>query len=419
MPYPDALDTFPTAADLADDNLSTKPHSTLHGDLGVAVLALEKKAGFKRIHASEWGVLPTNTAAENTFLFNTAMGALTTPAKIIFEPATYPTLGFAVTRSGVMLEGTTGLYWSTIFENQSSTANTVSFTTNATTFPERLRGCGMRGITLTESASTTGAAIYIRHMTHGFFERVWVEGYNGQGGGVNASSFADSIFLGCDFEACSSFDNSNKPVLYFHNDNDNALWNVDAIKFIGCRFEACGDRIAHFNLGSGVGANLLVNKITFHQCKFETNDATGSNDANQSQFLLNNCSGIVFSTCDFTLQDKNVAHTLQTIFRLQNVTSLLMSDTVFNFGSGSYPKCFTNFFVLNNAQQLLSLSNVWVNSGNATAYPTQVIACTGTPRVVYKSVGFTPFQGSAKTASDWITGATANTTGGAGGGVIA
>lgn len=41
----DTATTLPTAADLADDNLDTKPHSTLHGDIGLAVIALETKVG--------------------------------------------------------------------------------------------------------------------------------------------------------------------------------------------------------------------------------------------------------------------------------------------------------------------------------------------------------------------------------------
>lgn len=43
--FPAALDTFPTAVDLADDNLSTKPHSSLHANLGDSVAALEAKVG--------------------------------------------------------------------------------------------------------------------------------------------------------------------------------------------------------------------------------------------------------------------------------------------------------------------------------------------------------------------------------------
>lgn len=45
MAYPASLDTFPTSADLADDTLATKPHSTLHGNLGDAVAAVEAKVG--------------------------------------------------------------------------------------------------------------------------------------------------------------------------------------------------------------------------------------------------------------------------------------------------------------------------------------------------------------------------------------
>lgn len=43
--FPTGLDSFPTAADLADDTLATKPHSTTHGNLGDAVLAVETKVG--------------------------------------------------------------------------------------------------------------------------------------------------------------------------------------------------------------------------------------------------------------------------------------------------------------------------------------------------------------------------------------
>lgn len=43
--FPTSLDTFPTAADLSDDTLATKPHSTTHGNLGDAVLAVQTKVG--------------------------------------------------------------------------------------------------------------------------------------------------------------------------------------------------------------------------------------------------------------------------------------------------------------------------------------------------------------------------------------
>lgn len=43
--FPTDLDTFPSAATLAAEDLDTSPHSTLHGDLGDAVAALEAKVG--------------------------------------------------------------------------------------------------------------------------------------------------------------------------------------------------------------------------------------------------------------------------------------------------------------------------------------------------------------------------------------
>lgn len=43
--YPLALDTFPNAATLASHNFNTDPHSTLHGNLGDAVEAIESWVG--------------------------------------------------------------------------------------------------------------------------------------------------------------------------------------------------------------------------------------------------------------------------------------------------------------------------------------------------------------------------------------
>jgi hypothetical protein len=43
--FPTSLDTFPSAATLAAGTLGTVPHSTLHGDLGSALAAVEAKVG--------------------------------------------------------------------------------------------------------------------------------------------------------------------------------------------------------------------------------------------------------------------------------------------------------------------------------------------------------------------------------------
>lgn len=45
MAFPTTLDSFPSSATLAAHNLDTDPHSTLHGNLGSAIAALEAKLG--------------------------------------------------------------------------------------------------------------------------------------------------------------------------------------------------------------------------------------------------------------------------------------------------------------------------------------------------------------------------------------
>lgn len=59
--YPGAVDSFPTAADLADDTLATKPHSTLHDDLGNAIVATQTEVDTHKADGTEHGETATAT----------------------------------------------------------------------------------------------------------------------------------------------------------------------------------------------------------------------------------------------------------------------------------------------------------------------------------------------------------------------
>lgn len=93
MAYPDDLDTFPTAADLADDTLATKPHSTLHGNLGVAVRALEELVGVNGVNVGvEGNGPPDSTSAQGSLYLAVAAGTGGVYFNTAATPATDPAI---------------------------------------------------------------------------------------------------------------------------------------------------------------------------------------------------------------------------------------------------------------------------------------------------------------------------------------
>lgn len=373
-----------------------------------ASLGLRKQINVEDIGGIGNGVRPNRTPAENTFIFNSTAVNETGPCDWVFPQPFYPSLGFAITHKYQRFVSGAG-WGGTVIDMQANTGHCLSFIGDGVSYDSRLRGGGIIGIKTTNSGGTTGSALYIRHATHMLFERWWTDGFRGFGGQLNSSDFADSLFLGCDAEYCGSVDDSDKPAIFMGNINDNALWNNDAHVWLKCRWEVCGDRIFECRQGSGVGANLFVNKIFLIGCKTESADLGGS-AGNGAQFYLDNVDSFNVMCHDFTLQDKRVGHAIiPTIFKVVNTSSLHLSTATFNVGSGTKPQCFTNFFNFTGGDSLLSLNDVWINSGNAGAIPAPPgflpLKATNTPRLSQRGCGFKGTFGQSKVASDWFIGA--------------
>lgn len=370
---------------------------------------------------TDFQVYPTSdprysSAISNTFAFAILEASVAGTADFIFPPGDYPTFGFAITKTGHRIIGAGGRAGNngggTRFYLQGS-GNCIAISGDDGTggYGDRLMGVGVIGVYMENQGTGTNLALRIKHCSLSVFEDCYSIGFRGDGGGVYAYNFADSYFIDCAWEYCGSADQTDKAAIKFTGTVDGGetpRWAVDAIRFIECRWENCSDRLLDFREDNG----FQVNKIFFFGCKFENsvsggNGLNGSAGANQAQIWLDNCSHIVFNTCDFTLQNlaSGAPSPLGTIFRTKNYTTLHLIGVQFHCGAIGPVKAFTNYIVADHDGTVVVLDDVWVNSGNAAAFPTTVLAATNTPNLAQRNVGFTPFLGSGKVAADWFTAA--------------
>lgn len=368
------------------------------------------------VDVREIGVLSSNVGSVNAFIFNSVANAAPYAGHTvdwIFTEDSYDTTGFQINVSKHRIIGKAkgGVNWN--FVNPSGGSCLTLVGTAIGGFAGRIQDVFVEGINFNNigtAAPEASTAIKIRAATHCAFSRCYVYGFRAHGGGLDCSNFADSIFSEVDWQFCGSIDDSDKAIVKLHNDDDNAVWNNDSIIFYKCNFEDVGDRILDAQLGNGAGSGLLCDKITFLATKFESSGAKtynmGGSAGNGAVFYMNNCLSMHWIMCDFTLQGMRISHSvIPTVFKLDNTCDVHITSSVFHIGAGSSPQCFTNFILGNAANQLVSLTDVWVDSGNSGAFPDLVLAATNGPRLAQTNVGFTPTQGGSKVATNWFTAA--------------
>lgn len=379
------------------------------------------------INVQDWGVLPSAAGSVNAFIFNVRSSSIATgdpgvnPTTFLFPPGVYNTTGFQITHTNHGVLGVGGMFGTNInFVGAGTTVPCFAITGSTTGgYDGRLWGVMVERLIFTNGGPQSNQCFLIRHVTDSSFKHLKIQGFRGDGA-VDGSNFADSHWFHCDWQFCASIDDSDNPVLKFWYDG-NGVWGCDSLTFFRCKLEVNGDRLIEM-VGSG---GFRINKVSFIATKFESSGTEsyklgGSTGANGAQILVDGCGGINFINCDFTLQDLRAGHAiLPCIFRIRGASDVHCSNVIFSFGSGAAAKCFTYFFIVDGGTTVLTLVDTWIVSGNSTAFPTQVIQATNTPYVVYRCCGFDPNQGAGKTAANWITGAVANATGGAGAGVIA
>lgn len=112
--FPTAVDSFPTAATLAGHNLSTDPHSTLHGNLGDAVLAVETYVRGQVFNVKAYGAVGDGVATDTTAIQAAVTAAVAVHGVVFFPAGTYLCGALTtLTSSGLTIRGA-GRYATTI-----------------------------------------------------------------------------------------------------------------------------------------------------------------------------------------------------------------------------------------------------------------------------------------------------------------
>lgn len=380
------------------------------------------------VNVTGWGVLRSTDAGYvspglNAINFALMVAQYPAGADFFFPVGNYPTTGFTLYNDGQRIIGCGGAAADGTWDGSRGTvirkydapggpSPTILIAGTDNTagggYGTRVNGAAVEGVLLYNSGSDLNIGIKTKYVTHAILTDVYIIGFRANGGALYIQNTADSQYWDLGIEFCGSRDGTNKAAILVTGQPDageSSYWAGDELRFMNMRMEVCGDRHIHL-----ANVNFSVPKIRFLACKFEnsgndTNGMNGTNDANQSTFQLDSSQFVLFHGCDFTLQDRQAAFVLPTMFRTSGTSFLTISDSEFQFGSGSRPKVFDRFVTMDGGNSLLTLSNVWVNSGNSGSFPTTVLKGTNTPRLAQKCVGFTPTQGGSKVATDWYTAA--------------
>lgn len=437
MAYPTSLDSFPSAGTLAAENLSTGPHSALHGNLGASVAAVQAKVGVNgsgaatsldyRIATLEAGggggsgsagtgtpfnvqagivgyaqpVLPANNAADNTTALQAildlgAFGA----QQLMFPPGVYNLNTIFLRYSGQRLFGFDNV--SSVLNYQGTGAGNAfihmrpgNADGDGDSFGARTNNSGLEDLTVRNSGTGASIGLRIRNGTHHRFNRVRFQYW--ERNAINASNFADSQFYSPEFEGNGSQTDANYSVVDFNGDQ--GAWACDQVKFIAGRWEGNGDMCFRATDGNG----NYVGKIFFAGCKFESGGAMGGTDA---QFSLTNANQISFEQCDWTLQDMRGGHaTIPSMIHMQGTSGVQISNSQVHLGGGS-TKLFTYIVDIDAADSILMCTNFLIDSemGSSAYFPTNIVRAQGTPTVKFSVCGY---GGGGRThAPTWLAGAT-------------
>lgn len=368
------------------------------------------------IDVTQHGVLPVGapgaSAGANSAAFAALTAATSGAAVFWFPPLDFETNGFTVAKPGQGIRGCGG---NSRMGSSAGDGTRIRMMTTGVAVTlagvngARKFGLSVEGVYIENGSTSTNIGLKLKHLSHFTVRDVAVIGFRGKGGGLRAYNAMDGICDEMSIDFCGSANGSNLAAMYLSDEADAGDAAEDAcnsILFLKLRMENISDRYCEFKATTGA----TVNKIRFVSGKFETstsgsNSMNGPNDSTQAAFLYSTAVGIDWIGCDFTLQNRQTAYVLDTMHRLTNSSVVRFSSCEFSVGSGAFPKTFNYMITANGSGCLLALDNVWLNSGNSTAYPTQMLKGISSPRLSQKCVGFTPFMGGSKVATDWFTSA--------------
>ena len=411
MAYPSTKENFPDAATLAAAaSLGAGDLPGLLDRMGLTLEGLQDRVGTDDstdegnllmrmiraevaipINVEKWGILPgPGLGAANAYTLATILNAYysTLPVELIFPSrwGSYEFTSLLLAGQSHSIRGMGQEWTELVYTGAGGTANPFIHVlgTDTADFSGRHRYAGVSKMKIRNAGPADSIGLQVVHGTHHHYADLFFEGFRRHA--LRASNLSDSWLDRLEFEFCGSVDDSNLAAVKFDGDAS-AYWAGDANKWNACRWEVCGDR----QLDLLEAASGQPNKHVFTACKME-NSGSGSDGLGGTGPQVNIVNGthVVFQGCDFTLQDKRSGHALipSIIGVSGSAPALYMSDCQFSFGSGARPKVFTSFVDVAGANATAVLSNVCGNSGNTTAFPTQMVKATSTPTVGLKNVGW-------------------------------
>jgi len=286
---------------------------------------------------------------------------------------------------------------------------------DAGNWTQRTKNSGLRNLKITNASGVAACqGIRIMNCTGLFFERVYVNGFRGAGGGVYARGLADSDFYEFETDFCGSLTDGDLAVIDFscHSVGSPYLdaaynggferkanggeWAVDRVRFWGGRIENSGDRIMDMRQG---GSTFYCAKICFINTKVETSNldgnGSGGNAINGAQFYLSYVQGFEWIGADITLQSLRPAHAvLPRMFHIIGANSFYLQGKV-SMGSNGGPKVFTTLFDIDGGGGFTFIVRFSNGDGTGAVLPTWMFKYTNSPARLNRDLCTWGFDASA------------------------
>jgi hypothetical protein len=417
--FPTSLPSFPAAATLASQNLSTSPHSTLHGNLGAELLAALTKVGvdssavttthdykiskleqalgvpFYVVVASSITGIPDST---RTFICDGT--ADQTEIQAALDAASAAGGGIVLLSAGTFTISATDAInipaevalfgqgngangaGATILNCTSSTAGPVVkiYGTDSTTRTES-PAIGMLTIDGNDGAGNQITGLHVKYVESFTIANLSVFDCRGYGVRITGGSNMSSVGVNR-LDYCGSNNQtgtSQRAALYV--EDDDGSWASDNLIFDGWWLESNEDRAIHIvkdGVLPGTGANNPY-RVTFRNCKIE--HGAGVRGGNSNDYILVEAATAFTFDSNYVylgdLQTDSGTNALDSVIKINGVDGVWITNNLLSYTSSQTNKAFTSWIETAGTNNGITITNNEYQHGGSRA-PTYGINWGGT-----------------------------------------